>query len=94
MATGHGGATPEVVTSLNTLAGMLSPTGQATVSAARAADIWAGNSGPPFLELIGALNKKAGTVGLEYNAVCNLLAGTTGLSAQAALAVAAGLATA
>lgn len=80
--------------SLNVLAGTLSANGQVTCSAARAADIWAGNAGPPFLELIGALNKKNGTVGLEYNAVCNALAGTKDLSAHAALAVAAGLATA
>lgn len=92
MATGHGGATPEVITSLNTLAATMSG-GQPTQSAAAAANIWAGQA-KPYLELIGALNKKNGTTGVEYNLVCNQLAGTTGLSAQAALAVAAGLATA
>lgn len=33
---------------------------------------------PGGLELVGALNKKAGTVGLDIDGVCNVLAGTPG----------------
>lgn len=47
--------------------------------------------GSPVYELVGALNAKAGTVGLGINLVCNTLAGTTGLEAQLALRVYAGL---
>ena len=37
------------------------------------------------LELVGALNYKAGTRGLGLVGVCNYLAGTTGLGAPEAL---------
>ena len=51
-----------------------------------AANEWAGTSG---LDVVGALNAKAGLTGqnrLGLDGVCNLLAGTNGLAAPAALA--------
>ena len=50
-------------------------------------------TGQPKYALLGALNVKNGTVGLEIDLVCNQLAGTTGLSAGHALSVYAGLLT-
>ena len=41
--------------------------------------------------MLGALNLKAGTVGLDINLVCNILAGTKGLEACLALRIYAGL---
>lgn len=55
----------------------------------KAATLNANNS--PAYELVGALNAKAGTVGLGLNGACNALAGTTGLEAQLALRTYAGL---
>lgn len=95
------GACPTMITSLNVLAGLQDFAGRPTVSAARAADVYSGNTGPPFLEIVGALNRKAGNDGTtlakaprDLDGVANQLAGTTGLSATAALAVLAGLASA
>lgn len=42
------------------------------------------------LELLGELNRAAGTTGLGFNAVCNALAGTTGLDGVGALNALAG----
>ena len=52
------------------------------IDAQGAANIWAATPAP--LDLLGALNYKAGTSGLGLNAVCNLLAGTTGLDSDGA----------
>jgi hypothetical protein len=43
------------------------------------------------LEMVGALNLKAGTVGQDINLVANTIAGTVGLEAALALRVYAGL---
>jgi len=66
---------------MNRLAGTLSGSnpGVPTLSAAGAANIWAGTTG---LELVGALNAKAGNARGAYKdlaGVLNQLAGTTGL---------------
>ena len=45
-----------------------------------AANVWASTN----LDLLGALNAKAGTDGLGLNAVCNALAGTSNLDADGA----------
>lgn len=52
------------------------------LNAQGAANVWANTPSP--LDLIGALNYKAGTTGLGLNAVCNLLANTTNLDADSA----------
>ena len=49
------------------------------------------SKGVPQLEMVGALNAKAGTVGQDVNLVCNTLAGTKGLEAALALITYAGL---
>lgn len=63
-----------------------------TLSAADAANRWAGTSG---LTVVGALNVKAGIVPqsswLGMGAVCNVLGGTTGLDEIRALLSAVGL---
>lgn len=75
---------------LNQLAG-LAP---GTLDAQGAANVWAGQpQSQGWLDLIGALNKKANTTGLGLNHVCNVLAGlppSNGLDALAALNHAAG----
>jgi hypothetical protein len=57
-------------------------TGPTWYEAQQAANVWANT--PTYLDLLGALNYKAGTSGLGLNAVCNLLAGTTGLDSDGA----------
>lgn len=63
---------------LNELAG----TTAEHLDAQEAANRWAGTTD---LDLLGALNVRAGTHGLGLNAVCNLIAGTQYLDAQGAL---------
>jgi len=50
------------------------------LDAQRAAQVWSSTG----LDLLGALNAKAGTNGLGLNAVCNALAGTSNLDADGA----------
>jgi len=57
-------------------------TGSTWYDAQKAANVWA--STPVYLDLLGALNYKAGTSGLGLNAVCNVLAGTTNLDSDLA----------
>jgi len=57
-------------------------TGPTWYDAQKAANVWA--STPTYLDLLGALNYKAGTNGLGLNAVCNLLAGTSNLDSDGA----------
>lgn len=74
-----------VVYSLNRLAGTLE-NGLPTLEAAGAANVWAGTQG---LDLVGALNVKAGNTHPNYRelqGVLNQLAGTTGLGVAAAAA--------
>lgn len=67
---------------LNRLAGTLDASGNPTLAATAAANVWAGTDG---LSLQGALNAEAGTSGLGLRAVCNLIAGTTDLDPGPAL---------
>lgn len=60
--------------------------GTSGLGPAAAACLWAGVAVGTF-EVVGALNYKAGTVGLELQGVCNALAGTVGLAPPGALAV-------
>lgn len=84
MALGTNGST--IVAELNRLAnGGTYPAIQSYVDAAKAANVWAGTTG---LDLVGALNAKAGNTRPNFKdlrGVCNQLAGTTGLAAAAAL---------
>lgn len=84
MAVGTNGST--LVAELNRLAnGGSYPAIQSYVDAAKAANVWAGTTG---LDLVGALNAKAGNSGSsvkDLRGVCNQLGGTTGLAAAAAL---------
>lgn len=78
------GQSPSTTTTSEPLQAALRRLSGTTLEAQGAANIWAGTTG---LELLGALNTKAGNprgqwVGLE--AVLNQLAGTTGLGVQAA----------
>lgn len=57
---------------------------------AKTATLTAG--GVPILDTLGALNAKNGSVGYDWNLVCNQLAGTTGYEACLALRTYAGLA--
>jgi hypothetical protein len=50
----------------------------------------AATSGTPE-DIVGALNAKNGSIGLDINLVCNQLAGTVGLEADLALRTYAGL---
>lgn len=84
MPLGTSGST--LVAELNRLAnGGSYPALQTYVDDALAANIWAGTSG---LDVVGALNVKAGNTQpnlKDLMGVCNQLAGTTGLAAAAAL---------
>jgi hypothetical protein len=72
---------------LNRKAGTLDSNGQPTLEAQGAANVWAGTTG---LDLVGALNAKAGNSTLlskrELAGVLNQLAGTTGLEVDGAAA--------
>lgn len=72
---------------LNRKAGTLDVNGQPTLEAQGAANVWAGTTG---LDLVGALNSKAGNATLlskrELAGVLNQLAGTTGLEVDGAAA--------
>lgn len=74
----------EIQISLNLLAGILGPP---WLDAQAAANVWAGTKG---LDLLGALNAKAGTTGKHGNEVANTLAGTKNFDMQAALSHLAG----
>lgn len=79
-------ATGTLTDSLNILAGV---SGKTDVEAA---NLWAGIA-KPYMELVGALNRKAGNTLPNYKelaGVCNQLAGTTGLEAVDALSRIAG----
>ena len=84
MATGTNGSTLKA--ELNRLAnGGTYPAIQSYVGAAKAANTWAGTTG---LDLVGALNVKAGNSRPNWKdlrGVCNQLGGTTDLAAAAAL---------
>ena len=83
MAVGTNGSS--LVAELNRLAnGGTYPAIQSYVDAAQAANTWAGTTG---LDLVGALNAKAGntTDPKDLKGVCNQLGSTTGLAAAAAL---------
>lgn len=84
MPLGTSGST--LVAELNRLAnGGSYPVLQSYVDDALAANTWAGTTG---LDVVGALNVKAGNSRPNYKdlmGVCNQLAGTTGLAAAAAL---------
>lgn len=84
MALGTNGST--LVAELNRLAnGGEYPDIQSFVDDALAANTWAGTTG---LDVVGALNTKAGNVRPDWKdlmGVCNQLAGTSGLAAAAAL---------
>jgi hypothetical protein len=78
----------EIQQSLNILAyGAYPPASGVVSDSQKAANDYAGTVN---LELIYALNVKAGTVGQEWNAVCNTLNSSTGLEGQAALSQLAG----
>lgn len=81
-------ASGEVTAEINRLAngGVSYRTPQNSQGDAAAANAWAGTTG---LDLIGALNAKAGNAGQNVknlDGVCNQLGGTSGLAAAAALA--------
>lgn len=84
MATGTNGST--FTAELNRLAnGGTYPAIQSYVSATKAANTWAGTTG---LDLVGALNVKAGNTRPNYKdlrGVCNQLGSTTDLAPAAAL---------
>lgn len=84
MATGTNGSTLKA--ELNRLAnGGTYPTIQSYVGVAKAANTWAGTTG---LDLVGALNTKAGNSRPNWKdlrGVCNQLGGTTDKAAAAAL---------
>lgn len=84
MATGTNGST--LTAELNRLAnGGTYPAIQSYVDATKAANTWAGTTG---LDLVGALNAKAGNTRPNYKdlrGVCNQLGGTTDKAAAAAL---------
>jgi hypothetical protein len=78
---GATGVDPGLQLNLNRVIGNTIASGP-WVDAQKAANVWASTS--TYLDLLGALNYKAGTSGLGLNEVCNLLAGTTNLEADAA----------
>ena len=84
MALGTNGST--LTAELNRLAnGGTYPTLQSYVDATKAANVWAGTTG---LDLVGALNVKAGNTRPNYKdlrGVCNQLGGTTDKAPAAAL---------
>ena len=84
MATGTNGST--FTAELNRLAnGGTYPAIQSYVDDAKAANTWAGTTG---LDLVGALNAKAGNSGAaikDLRGVCNQLGGTTDKAPAAAL---------
>lgn len=84
MATGTNGST--FTAELNRLAnGGTYPAIQSYVDDAKAANTWAGTTG---LDLVGALNAKAGNSGdaiKDLRGVCNQLGGTTDKAPAAAL---------
>lgn len=85
MALGTSGST--LTAELNRLAngGTYPSLIQDYVAATKAANIWAGTTG---LDLVGALNTKAGNARVDWKdlrGVCNQLGGTTDLAAAAAL---------
>ena len=78
MAIGAYGDT--LTTSMNRLAGTR-PNGINTLAAQGAANVWAGTTG---LALVGALNAKNLSSGIDIQGVLNALAGTTGLGVDEA----------